>query len=84
MTTTVRLKKLINAIETWGNDYCYFDEDKGETVMVEGMTPDDLYEDIMKDDELHFLGKECVKQWVDTWWNNWELYEKLRMTLKLY
>lgn len=82
MSTTNRLRKLIYAIDTIGSDYCYYDEEIDDTVMTG--SKDEMYDDIMKDDELHLLGSECVKKWIETWWDNFELYEKLRKTLKLF
>lgn len=79
MTMTSRLRKLIEAIELAGSDYCYYDEDVDDTVMYG--SKEEMYEQIMQDDELHLLGSECVKKWIETWWDNFELFEKLKWTL---
>lgn len=80
MKTKSRLSKLIEAIERYNDSYAYYDEELDETV-VDG-TEEEVYNTIMQDDELHFLGEETCRKWISLWYNNWEKYEAMRLAYK--
>ena len=79
-TPKTRLGKLIDAIEDYSNSFSYYDEDLDETV-VDG-TEDEMYDVIMQDEEIHFLGTETVRKWIHMWFSNWEEYERTRIIMK--
>lgn len=76
-TARTRLGKLIEAIEEYSDNFSYYDEDLCETV-VDG-TQEEMYNVIMQDKELHLLGEETVRKWIDMWYNDWEKYEGTRL-----
>lgn len=69
----IRLRKLINAIEDYADNFSYYDEELDDTV-VDG-DEDEMYDIIMQDKELHLLGGSTVREWVHLWYTNWTSYE---------
>ena len=72
-----RLGKLINAIEDYASNYMYYDEEKEESVVYG--TEQDMYNEIMQNDELHLLGEKVVRTWIGMWYNDWNQYEICRI-----
>ena len=71
------LRKLLNTIDDVSDSY--YDEELDDIVMCG--TKEEMYNEVMQNEELHLLGTECVKKWIDTWWDNFPLYERLKWSV---
>lgn len=61
------------------NDQHYFinEDDEADT----DLTRDDVYNIVMEDKKIRFLGKETVDKWVDLLYYNWNDFEKVVLSL---
>lgn len=82
MTQTERIRKLLSAILEWDSDCCYWDDEK-EEVVIDG-TEEDIYNAVMKDDELHLLGSEKVKAYIHLYYTDYETFDFICLTLKAH
>ena len=64
MNDTLRMKKLLIALNDYMNSFSYYDDETDETVIDGDET--ECYNVIMQDDELHLLGTETVKSGMHT------------------
>ena len=76
MTTyETRLQKLINALDEYNRNWCYIDEETDEWTCPD--SEDEVYNEIMADEELHFLGTETVKSWIHIWRTNEDQFNNM-------
>jgi len=82
MTQTERVRKLLSAILDWDCDCCYYDNENDKAV-IEG-TEEDIYNAVMKDDELHLLGADKVKAYIHIYYTDYETFSCICSTFKAY
>ena len=75
MNETMRLKKLLVALNEYLDMFSYYDEDLDDTI-IDG-DENECYSVIMQDSELHLLGAETVKKVIHLCYTDWEQFEKL-------
>lgn len=75
MNDTLRMKKLLIALNDYMNSFSYYDDETDET---------ECYNVIMQDDELHLLGTETVKSVIHTCFVDWEEFDKMCRKHKAY
>lgn len=69
---TIRTRKLLVALNEYFNDVAYYDDELEKEVIDD--TEDCCYNSIMKDDELHLLGTDYVKQMIHIMFTDFELF----------
>ena len=82
MTETTRYRKLLEAILDWDSDCCHYDDEK-ETEVIDG-TEEDIYNAIMKDDELHLLGTEKIKATIHLYYTDWPTFSAICIVFKAH
>lgn len=82
MNDTLRMKKLLIALNNYMNSFSYYDDETDETVIDGDET--ECYNVIMQDDELHLLGTETVKSVIHTCFVDWEEFDKMCRKHKAY
>ena len=80
--TEIRTRKLLASILDWDSDCCYYD-DELETEVIDG-TEDDLYDYVMKDDEMHLLGTEKVKAIIHTYFTDYKTFSAMCFAYKAH
>lgn len=78
----LRTRKMLHMILDWDSDCCYWDDEKNDAV-IEG-TKEDLYNYIMKDDEMHLLGTEYVKSFINYYFDDYRTFEGILRGFKAY
>ena len=69
---TIRTRKLLVSLNEYFNDVAYYDDELEKEVIDD--TEDGCYNSIMKDDELHLLGTDYVKQMIHIMFTDFELF----------
>ena len=80
--TDLRTRKLLARILDWDSNCCYYDDEKDEEV-IKG-TEDDLYNFVMKDDEMHLLGTEKVKHIIHLYFTDYRVFSEMCFVYKAH
>lgn len=75
--TELRMRRLLARILDWDDNNCYFDDDLNEEV-IDG-TEADVYNYVMRDDEIHLLGTETVKKIIHLYYTDYHSFTELCM-----
>ena len=78
----IRTRKLLMALNEYFNDVAYYDDELEKEVIDD--TEDGCYSSIMKDDELHLLGSEFVKQMIHIMFTDFDLFSIISMKYKAF
>ena len=82
MNEKARMRKLLIALNQYMDSFSYYDEDLDETI-IDGDEAE-CYNVIMKDDELHLLTTEKVKEIIHICFVNWNKFDDLCRQYKAY
>ena len=82
MNETMRMRKLLIALNEYMDSFSYYDEEIDDTVIDGDET--ECYNVIMQDDELHLLGAETVKKVIHICYVDWEQFDKMCRQYKAY
>lgn len=82
MTNELRFRRLLSLILDWDSDCCYYDNEKDEAV-IEG-TEEDIYNAVMQDDEIHFLGTEKIKAAIHMYYTDYDTFSIICRTYKAF
>lgn len=82
MNETMRMRKLLIALNQYMDSFSYYDEDTDDTV-IDG-DENECYDVIMRDDELHLLGTETVKRVIHLCYTDWEEFDKMCRKYRAY
>ena len=75
--TAIRLAKLIDKLETILDEWYYIIDGDTKT----DLTKQEVYNIVMEDEEIHFLGKDTIMTWVNMFYDDWNSYERTRLAL---
>jgi hypothetical protein len=82
MKEDLRFRKLLSLILDWDADCCYYDNEKDEAV-IEG-TEEDIYNAVMRDDEIHLLGSEKIKATIHMYYTDYETFSCVCRAFKAF
>lgn len=82
MNERTRMQKLLIALNQYMDSFSYYDEELDDTV-IDG-DENECYDVIMRDDELHLLTSEKVKEVIHICFADWEKFDKLCRQYKAY
>lgn len=80
-STARRLEKLIDKLETILDEWYYIDGDAEDGDTKTDLTKQEVYNIVMEDEEIHFLGKSTIMTWVNMFYDDWNSYERTRLAL---
>jgi len=82
MNEKIRMRKLLIALNEYMDSFSYYDEEADETV-IDG-DENECYDVLMRDDELHLLGAETVKEVIHICFVDWEKFDELCRRYRAY
>lgn len=77
-----RMRKLLIALNQYLDSFSYYDEELDQTI-IDG-NESECYDIIMRDDELHLLTSEKVKEVIHICFVDWEKFDELCRQHKAY
>lgn len=82
MNKKERMRKLLIALNQYMDSFSYYDDESDETV-IDG-DENECYNIIMRNDELHLLTTEVVKNIIHVCFTDWETFDKMCREYKAY
>ena len=82
MNETKRMRKLLIALNEYMDSFSYYDDDLDD-VVIDGDEAE-CYDVIMKDEELHLLTSEKVKEIIHICYTNWPKFDLMTRQYKAY